>query len=53
MEQNLPDGTSVIPTLPSMPCAVQAGVTAFCEGENASDADVRLLDELLLTTGEI
>ena len=50
-EQHLPDGTSVIRTLPNMPCAVQAGVTVFCRGKNASDSDVRALDELLLTTG--
>ena len=35
-----------------MPCAVQAGVTVFCRGKYASDADVKLVDELLLTTGE-
>ncbi|XP_028401530.1 pyrroline-5-carboxylate reductase 3-like [Dendronephthya gigantea] len=50
-EKSLPVGTSVIRTLPNMPCAVQAGMTAFCRGKNASDADVTLLDELLVATG--
>ena len=36
-----------------MPCAVQAGVTVFCRGLHASDADVKLLNDLLVTTGEI
>lgn len=36
-----------------MPCAVQAGMTAFCRGKDASDADVKLLDELLSTTGDL
>ena len=42
----------MIRTLPNMPCSVQAGVTAYCRGKNASDEDVKLLHELLLTTGK-
>lgn len=52
MEKNLPVGTSVIRTLPNMPCAVQSGVTAFTRGKNGSDTDVKLVNELLSTTGK-
>lgn len=53
IEKHLPEGVSVVRTMPNLPLQVGYGATAMCRGAHASDADVERTRRIFESVGTI
>ncbi len=52
LEKNLPDGTAVVRVLPNTPSALGYGMAVLCGGKNASEAQIKIVEEMLGSVGK-
>jgi pyrroline-5-carboxylate reductase len=53
MQQQLPAGLRVVRVMPNLPAIVGAGVSVYCLGNRASEADAQLVESLFQSVGVV
>ena len=53
IQQQLPAGLRVVRVMPNMPALAGAGVSVYCLGERATEADAKLVESLFQSVGVV